>query len=374
MSSDALDTDANTAEQGKAPASEPERLEKDGAISKEAHSIEKDVQGVKQTLGKDHQAVETRVLQSPDAQKMKQDIKAVEQMQVVQLTAKVLTPYEEFLRKFNNDWSINLAGAVAYHLLTAMFPIAIVLISILSVINAGAQQLLFEQLKTVLPASLSSTDVINTILHKLPRGSGTVWVIAVLIALFTGSRLFILLDGCFNIIYQVHARTLLRKHMMAIGMLLLFVVLTPVMIAASSAPALVLSILGNSSMGKVPQEIIVSVLGILGSFVASLILFGAIYVIVPNQHIRLGNIWRGTLIAAVALQIYLILFPIYATHFLSDYAGQVGFAIILLVFFFYFAVILLLGAEVNAFYAEGVRSNTLSTLIHTYVDANRKRL
>jgi uncharacterized BrkB/YihY/UPF0761 family membrane protein len=55
---------------------------------------------------------------------------------------------------------------------------------------------------------------------------------------------------------------------------------------------------------------------------------------------------------------------------LSDYAGQVGFAIILLVFFFYFAVILLLGAEVNAFYAEGVRSNTLSTFIHTYVDAN----
>jgi uncharacterized BrkB/YihY/UPF0761 family membrane protein len=33
-----------------------------------------------------------------------------------------------------------------------------------------------------------------------------------------------------------------------------------------------------------------------------------------------------------------------------------GFTAILLVFYYYFAVILLLGAEVNAFFAEGVRA------------------
>lgn len=70
--------------------------------------------------------------------------------------------------------------------------------------------------------------------------------------------------------------------------------------------------------------------------------------------------------AAVALQIYLILFPFYVTHFMSSYTGTVGFAVILLFFFYYFALILLVGAEVNAFFAEGKRAmpEDLAGMVH----------
>ena len=59
-------------------------------------------------------------------------------------------------------------------------------------------------------------------------------------------------------------------------------------------------------------------------------------------------------------------FLLYVANFLRGYDGQVGFAIVLLAFFYYFAVILLLGAEVNAFFAEGKHATSadLATLVH----------
>src|SRR5437762_11587272 len=73
------------------------------------------------------------------------------------------------------------------------------------------------------------------------------------------------------------------------------------------------------------------------------------------MHIRLRQGALGALLAAVALQLYLALFPLYATYFLTSVPGVVGLIALLLIFFYYFAVILLLGAEVNAFFVEGVR-------------------
>jgi membrane protein len=300
-----------------------------------------------------------------------QDVQALQSVQIVE---KDIKPFAEFLLKLGNDWSLTLAASLAYHLLVAMFPIAIVLLSIFGLFP-GTRQFFIQQIKKVFPEPLSSTDVVSTILHKLPTTSGIIWLIAILIAVFTGSRLFALIEGCFNIIYQVHARPFLRQNLMAIAMLLLFIVCIPLMIFMSSAPAFVLSLLQNTSFGKLPDDSIAfSIAGIIGSLAASTILFGAIYVVVPNQHISIRNTWRGTVVAAITLQIYLILFPIYVANFLRGYDGQVGFAIVLLAFFYYFAVILLLGAEVNAFFAEGKHATSadLATLVHASTSPERK--
>lgn len=152
---------------------------------------------------------------------------------------------------------------------------------------------------------------------------------------------------------------------MAIGMMLLFLILVPIMILTSSAPGLAFSLLRGTPLGQVP--VITSIVGFLGGVLASFLLFEAIYVIVPNLSIRLRHGWLGALVVAVALQFYVLLFPLYASHFLKGAAGAVGFTVILLVFFYYFAVLLFLGAEINAFFAEGVRPmpNDLATFVST---------
>jgi uncharacterized BrkB/YihY/UPF0761 family membrane protein len=125
---------------------------------------------------------------------------------------------------------------------------------------------------------------------------------------------------------------------LALILLLVFILLIPVMLLASS----------------------IGLRGFLGGLIASLILFQAVYMLVPNQKVSWRKSWRGTLVASAALQIYAALFPLYIRHFLGSYTGNTGFAIVLLLFFYYFALILLIGAEVNAFYADGVRAKPLN--------------
>ena len=67
------------------------------------------------------------------------------------------------------------------------------------------------------------------------------------------------------------------------------------------------------------------------------------------------------------------------THFLGNDKGQIGFVVILLFFFYYFAVILLLGAEINVFFAEGVRAtpDNLPAMVHhltTHLPASKEAI
>jgi uncharacterized BrkB/YihY/UPF0761 family membrane protein len=96
-------------------------------------------------------------------------------------------------------------------------------------------------------------------------------------------------------------------------------------------------------------------------------LLAAIYVVVPNRPVRVGEVWKGTLVAAALLVLYSLLFPIYESKLLhpSNYGSLAGFAIVILVFFYYFGFIVLIGAEVNS-WASGQRATggDLPAILH----------
>ncbi len=276
-------------------------------------------------------------------------------LNAVQTVEKEMKPLQAFLRKFNNDWSMNLSAALAYNILLATFPMLVALLAILGFLlglfSRDATALVQQALSGALPKEINAAGIVRGAGQNLARSSGVLSIIAVLAAIFGGSRLFILLETCFCIIYRVRPRTFLRQNLMAIGMLLVFIILVPIMVFAGSVPALAFSLLQHTPLGQLP--LLASAAGFLGGLIASFILFEFIYVVVPNLHIRLRHGWLGAVVGAVALQIYLLLFPLYASHFLVGVAGAVGLTAILIVFFYYFALILLLGAEINAFFAEG---------------------
>lgn len=271
----------------------------------------------------------------------------------------------QFFTKLQNDWVMSSAAGLAYNLMIAVVPIAIALISILGFIlgtlDLAAQEQLSERLQKIFPPALSAHNILEPALVSLSKNAGLLGILAVMGAIFGGSRLFVAMDGYFDIIYRTCPRKFIAQNVMALLMVLVFIILTPLMIFASSAPALLLSLAQNSAMNQAAGIVqlvhngwMLSVASILGSLLVSWILFEAIYMVVPNQKISLKKSWGGAIAAAVLLQIFLLLFPFYITHFMSSYTGTAGLAVIFLVFFYYFAVILLLGAEVNAYFAEGV--------------------
>src|SRR6266702_6324072 len=160
-------------------------------------------------------------------------------------------PLQAFFTKFSNDWSTTLAAALAYHLLMAIFPIALAILAILGLVvgslSPAEYSTLQGQILHTLPVS-TPPGTVNSITKQLANSSSILGIIAFVLALFNGSRLFILMEGIFGIIYHVRQRTVIKQNLMAFGMLLLFILLIPIMAFASALPAIVLSILPGSSL------------------------------------------------------------------------------------------------------------------------------
>ncbi len=283
---------------------------------------------------------------------------------------KDIKPLEAFWNKFNNDWAWCNAAGLAFSLLLSVFPLVIAFLSLLGFFLGGLDPAdydrLLNQIIHVFPAVTSSQSIIGLALKQLAKQSGILGLFALGLAIFNGSRLFLFLEGCLDIMYHVRPRGVVAQNVMAVLMLLLYVILIPIMFLASSLPALVTSFLQKTPLSQIPGSgLLFGLSGIFGGFIASYILFQTIYVVVPNQKISFRHTWLGAVIAAALLEVYLVLFPLYVTYFLGIFAGALG-LLILLVFFYYFAMILFLGAEINAFFSAKIYETRydLVTMVH----------
>lgn len=296
--------------------------------------------------------------------------------ELIQNVQKEVKPFRMFLTKFTNDWSTTFAGVLAYNILTAMLPIAIALVSILGfVLGNTNRDAIIRQVNAVFPAQAGQQNAVALAIDQLSKQAGILAVIAVVLAIFGGSRLFINLESCLSIVYRVRPRTFIPQNLMALGMLVLFIILVPLMVFSATIPEFVLNFMANNPLlanisfvkSVVSSPVITYVAALFGGLVSAFLLFEAIYVVVPNLRITWRRSWVGALVAALAMVIFLNLFPLYIHYFMKSYAGAIGFAVILLLFFYYFAVILMLGAEVNAFFRAHVQPmpNDLATFVST---------
>ena len=286
--------------------------------------------------------------------------------------SKDVKPLQGFIVKLNNDWILNLACIMAYNMLMAMLPIALALVAILSIFlgDSSFRTTVIHQITDLFPGLAGQQNALDLASKQLSQASGVIGIAAIVLGIFFGSFLFLVTEGCLDIVYRVRQRPPVRQFIMAFGMLIAFVILIPLMVFASAAPTLVFS-----SLTKLPllrsipggSFIFISLGGILGGFLTSFLLIELIYIVVPNQRISWKNSWRGAAFAALATEIFLAVFPFIASHFFSGYAGPLGFAVILLLFFYYFSIIILIGAEINAFFFEKVLPipNDIVTFVST---------
>ena len=292
---------------------------------------------------------------------------------------KGLTSLQGFLNKFNNDWSMVFAGSLAYSLLTAIVPILLTILAVLGfMLGPGTIDYVTNHLTSGGNKLLNQavTEQLKLVLTQLNHEAGILALIAIITAIFGGSRLFLGLEGCLDIIYRVRPRKVIRQNVMSILMMILFIILVPIMIFAATLPGIIQSFIASNAVFKqIPlvngianNALTIWLAGFAGGLLAAFLLFWTIYIIIPNQKIKLGRSWQGALVSALALELFMtIVFPLYVTHFMWSYAGQAGLVVILLVFFYYFAVILMLGAEVNAYFFEKVQPlpNDLATFVST---------
>ena len=295
--------------------------------------------------------------------------------EVVKTGVKGFNSILAFISKFNYDWVLSLASGLAFNLMVAIIPFIIAILALAGFIfgglNPSIQEQLIQQIQQTFPPPIPSQEVVGLALNTLNQDAGVLGIIAIVMAIIGGSGLFVAMEGQFDIIYQIRTRGIIQQYIMALGMLLVFVVLAPFMIFADTIPTVVDAFVQTTPLGQIASGGFGFVLlTIFCGLLASWILIEMMFLVVPNQHISFRDSWLGALLAAVAVQAYLQLFPFYATHFLSGYTGTVGFAIIFVFFFYFFAVIVLGGAEVNAFYAQGKRAlpDNMAVMVHEFTN------
>ncbi|CAF5008683.1 unnamed protein product [Rotaria sp. Silwood1] len=163
--------------------------------------------------------------------------------------------------------------------------------------------------------------VVDLAFDKLSKDAGVILVIGILFAMISSSRLFVAIDKTLAIIYRLHERSFLRQYLMAIALLLAFIMIFILMLVASSVP----SALMNTVRGDAARFGLF-IAGILISLSISFGLFQMIYRLTPNKKMSLKKTWCGALIAAIILELFIILFPLYVRKFintLGTYISQI---------------------------------------------------
>lgn len=294
---------------------------------------------------------------------------------------KRVSPLLAFWTKVSNDWIFNWSSMLAYVFLTSIFPILLVIVAIggliLGVVSPEARATLETNIANGLPGGAGGFggNLVRAATRNLNQSASALLIIGIVIAVVTGSGLFVSLENVFGVIFRLRGRDMLHQRLMAIGMLLLYAILIPIIILASILPPAVLRALGIGNDNPV-GGFLIQAAGIAVAFVVAALLFGAIYVVVPNRPVRFSEVWKGTLVAAALLVVYEIIFPIYESMFLhpNNYGAIVGFAVVILAFFYYLAFILLLGAEVNS-WASGQRQTAgpIDAILHEVQAHNTTR-
>src|SRR5258706_15410964 len=157
----------------------------------------------------------------------------------------------DFFTKFNNDWVMGFASALAFNLITAILPMLIAIVAIVGFtvgnLDPLAEQQLISHLQSLFP---ESGNFLSIAFASLKRNAGILTVIAIPLALFGGSRLFVSMEGYFDIIYHPRTRSIIKQNIMATVMLLLFIVLTAPMLLAASLPALLQVVLRDTVVNQ----------------------------------------------------------------------------------------------------------------------------
>jgi membrane protein len=267
-------------------------------------------------------------------------------------------PIAAFWMKMSNDWVFQLSNMLAYNFIISIFPLLLVMLAIvgfiLGAISPGSLASLQDSIASSLPSGIGN-QVIKGVTQNLQRQAGPIFIIGLLLSLFSGSRLFVAIENSSGVIFRLRGRDAIHQNIMALGMTCLYIVLIPLIFAASVLPDLVLRALGISLQNGI-GEIFSRLLGIVVGIGVAIVLFAAIFIIVPNCPIRWQEVWRGTLLTSLLFVLYQQLFPLYTNLFLrpSNYGSVIGFLIVILVFFYYLSFILLLGMETNS-WASGQR-------------------
>lgn len=256
----------------------------------------------------------------------------------------------------------SLAAAISFYAILSFLPFVILAVSITSFFVASSETALTKiqaLLAQSLPVStVASLDVLSSTLAKK-----TVFGIVGLVGLIWGSmRVFAVLQHAMNRIWVPDSR---RRYwesrfvaLLSVPVLSIFLLLSIVLTGLIKVAKRTTIPLLNFSFSDLPGA--ATVLTMVLPVLISILLFLAIYYLIPKKWDHLRSAFYGALLAAILWEAAKLLFDYYIVRFshLDTIYGSFTSLAILFLWVYYSSFITLLGAEFGALVQKRKRSPT----------------
>lgn len=254
------------------------------------------------------------------------------------------------MRKFGEDNAASQAVLIAWNILGSIFPIALFLAAVLGLAlsHLGVrEEAIYRNVFALIPDDHSRQEFVKGV-QGVKKSSGILFIVGLAGLLWTASTLFGTMEQALDLIFHAPRRTFLKQKLMSVAMMGLFSVLAAVAVLSSTFLSLLKAIpdvpppLAQGFLAYVLQPVV----GVL----SGVILFGTIYLVVPNRRQRLRVIWPGALLAGMAFELLSLLFPLYVRleHGMNQYGTAFALMFVLLAYCYFVGLITMVGAELNA--------------------------
>ena len=269
---------------------------------------------------------------------------------------------QAFWRRAYREGVTGLSGMVAYNLILAVFPFALLVLFIFGQVleSPTIEESVIRDLEQLFPAVESETFA-NT-LDGIRNRSTTIGILAAFGAIWIGTSFWGSMDTAFCRIYHVECRGWVEQKRFALGMLvvtMLFFALTvvvPVLEAAFTSGA------ADLPFGLDNLEFLVNLGLLAGALALTFVIACVIYYFVPKGHMPWRAVWPGAIFLTLTAGLAQWVFPFYliGVSTVNEIGGAIGFFLVALLWFYLLALALLAGAVINALRFELHETGTLA--------------
>ncbi|HMA27799.1 MAG: YihY/virulence factor BrkB family protein [Solirubrobacterales bacterium] len=243
-----------------------------------------------------------------------------------------------------------LAGMVAYNLVLAVFPFALLVLFIFGkVVNSGeVEHSVILDIQRLFPNI--EQGALQDAIDRVRASSTTIGIAAIVGGIWIGASFWGAMDTAFCRIYHVECRGWVQQKRFSLVMLLGLLLLLLASVTVPTVESAVLTSADNLPFGLSDFGATRTLIVVIGGLIATFLIISAIYWAVPKGHMPWRSVWPGALFFALLTSAGNYIFPLYLAKIsdLHRIGGTIGFILVTLVWFYAISLAMLAGAVINS--------------------------
>jgi len=255
-----------------------------------------------------------------------------------------------FWRRAYHENVTGLSAMVAYNLMLAVFPFALLVLFVFGQVLRieGVETSVVNDLQRLFPSTEQHT--LKDVLDRIEQNSTTIGIAAFLGSLWIGASFWGAMDTAFCRIYHVQCRGWVEQKRFSFAMLAVVLLFIAASIFLPTMESTLVASTDRLPLGLSDIKAIDTLLLLAAAVLVVFLICCVIFWAVPKGHMPWRAVWPGAAFVTLAATVANWLFPFYLANVssLSRLGSTLGFVLIALLWFYVLSLALLVGAVINS--------------------------